>query len=255
VPRVLVVHRRPIEAAARAARLCAQGLDAEPYTSPGSKGFAKIRAAPPDALVIDLTELPSYGRYFGALIRESKSLRHIPLVFIEGDPEKTAKTRETLPDAVFAPWPKLPAAIDRAIRRAPVDPLAPVPPNRSLLTKLGIDDASGVALLHAPKDFHLPKGQWKRATIDAAAVIIAFYPNSAALSRDLPTLAATMRKGLRLWIAWPKKSGPAATDLSMPRVREMAQLYGLTDYKVCALDEKWSGMVLGRRRSTRASEY
>ena len=248
MPRVLVVHRRPIEAAARASRLCAQGIDAEPYTSAGSKGFGKIRAAPPDAIVIDLTELPSYGRYFGALIRESKSLRHIPLVFIEGDPEKTSKVREMLPDVVIAPWPKLAAAIDRAIRRSPADPLAPVAPNRSLLSKLGIGEGSGVCLLHAPKDFALAKGKWKRATIESADVMIAFYPNAAALSRDLPTLAGTLRKGLRLWIAWPKKSGPAATDLSMPRVREMAQLYGLTDYKVCALDEKWSGMVLGRRR-------
>jgi hypothetical protein len=248
VPRVLVVHRKQIEAAARASRLCAQGIDAEPYTSAGSKGFGKIRAAPPDAIVIDLTELPSYGRYVGALIRESKSLRHIPLVFIEGDPEKTGKTRETLPDAVFAPWTKLAAAIDRAIRRAPADPLAPVASDRSLLAKLGIEDGLGVALLHAPKDFRLPRGKWKRATIESAAVMIAFYPNSAALSRDLPTLSGTLRKGLRLWIAWPKKAGPAATDLSMPRIREMAQLYGLTDYKVCALDEKWSGMVMGRRR-------
>ena len=248
MPRVLIIHRDLADAAARASRLCVQDIQAEPYASLGSKGFRHIRANPPDAIVIDLTVAPSYGRYMGAMIRESKSLRTIPLVFIEGDPEKTPKVREMLPDAVIAPWPKLPAAIDRAIRRAPADPLAPIPPNRSLLTKLGIDDGSGVAFLHAPKDFALAKGKWKRATIEAADVILAFYPNSAALSHDLPTLAGTLRKGLRLWIAWPKKAGPAATDLSMPRVREMAQLYGLTDYKVCALDEKWSGMVLGRRR-------
>jgi len=102
--------------------------------------------------------------------------------------------------------------------------------------------------MNAPKGFQLPKGNWNRATVEAASVMIAFYPNAAALGRDLPTLAGSMRKGLRLWIAWPKKAGAGAADLSMPRIREMAQAYGLTDYKVCAIDEKWSGMVVGRRR-------
>jgi hypothetical protein len=248
VPRILVIHRDPAEAAARAARLRAAEFDAEPYMSLGSKGFRLIRAAPPDAIVIDLTILPSYGRYLGAMLREQKSLRTIPLVFIEGDPEKTAKVRETLPDAVFAPWAKIGPAIHRAIRRAPTEPLAPVPWNRPLLAKLGISEGSGVALVNTPKEFQLPKGDWKRATVEAASVMIAFYPNAAALGRDLPMLAGTIRKGLRLWIAWPKKAGTAAADLSMPRVREMAQAYGLTDYKVCAIDEKWSGMVVGKRR-------
>jgi hypothetical protein len=246
--RVLVINRDLTEAAARAARLCSDEIHAQPYNSRGSKGFGSIRAAPPDAIVIDLTQMPSYGRYLGAMLREQKSLRTIPLVFIEGDPAKTAKVREILPDAVIAPWTKIASAIHRAIRRAPAEPLAPVVPNTPLLAKLGIRDRSGVALLHAPKGFRLPSGDWKRATIEAADVIIAFYPNGAALSRDLPTLAATLRKGLRLWIAWPKKAGTAPADLSMPRVREMAQLHGLTDYKVCSIDEKWSGMVLGRRQ-------
>jgi hypothetical protein len=79
-------------------------------------------------------------------------------------------------------------------------------------------------------------------------VILAFYPSAAALGRELPTLAGTMRKGLRLWIVWPKKGGEVPSDLTMPRIREMAQAYGMTDYKVCAVDEKWSGMVLGLRR-------
>jgi hypothetical protein len=247
--RILVIHRDPAEAVSRAARVRSAEFEVEPYLSLGSKGFSSIRADPPAAIVIDLTSMPSYGRYVGAMLREQKSLRAIPLVFVEGDPEKTAKVREMLPDAVFAPWTKIGPAIQRAIRRAPAEPLAPVAPNRPLLAKLGVSDGAGVALLHAPKGFQLPKGDWKRATIEKAGVIISFYPNSAALSRDLPTLAATLRKGLRLWIAWPKKAGAGAADLSMPRIREMAQLYGMTDYKVCALDGKWSGMVLGRRRA------
>jgi hypothetical protein len=243
----LVIHRDPAEAAARAARLHSQDFEAEPYTSRGTKGFRLIRAAPPDAIVIDLTQLPSYGRIMGALIRESKSLRTIPLVFVEGDPEKTAKVRATLPDAHYAPWSKIGAAIQRAIRRKPADPLAPVA-TTPLLAKLGIRDGSRVAVLHAPTGFRLPKGSWKRGAAPEADVILAFYPSAAALGHELPKLASIMRTGVRLWMAWPKRAGTTPTDLSMPKIRAMAQPFGLSDYKCCALDKRWSAMVFGRRR-------
>ena len=248
MPRVLVIHREAVEAAAWASRLRAGGFDAEAYTGLGPKGFRGIRAAPPDAILIDLTRLPSYGKYMGAALREQKALRTIPLVFVKGDPEKTAQVRAMLPDAVYTDWRNAAAAIHKAIHNAPAEPLKPKIWHRPLLDKLGIAENSRVALVHAPKDFRLPEGGWHRAQPGKAGVILAFYPSSAALGRDLPTLAATLREGLRLWILWPKKSGSTPSDLTMPRIREMAQLYGLTDYKVCAVDEKWSGMVLGRRR-------
>jgi CheY-like chemotaxis protein len=251
VARVLVIHRDAAEAVERAARLRAGGFEAEPYTSPGSKGFRGIRANPPDAILIDLTQLPSYGKYMGALLREQKSLRAIPLVFIEGDPEKAAQVRAILPDAVYTPWAKAGAAIHRAMKRAPAEPMAPIPPHRPLLSKLGIGEASGVALLHAPKDFRLAEGGWRRAQPDRADIVMAFYQSAAGLGRELPLLAGMMRKGLRLWVVWPKKAGAAAGDLTMLRIREMAQAYGLTDYKVCAVDDKWSGMALGQRRTIR----
>ena len=38
--------------------------------------------------------MPSYGKATGAILRETRSLRTIPLIFIEGDPQKTAVVRE-----------------------------------------------------------------------------------------------------------------------------------------------------------------
>ena len=249
--RVLVVHRDLAEAAERAARLRSSGIDAEPYASLGTKGFRYIRESPPDAIVIDLTRLPSYGKYMGALIRESKSLRAIPLVFIEGDPAKAAAVRAVLPDAVYTPWSKASEAVHKAIRRRSPEPMLPRAPLRTLLAKLGIGEASRVAMLHVPKEFSLPEGGWRKAQPAAADVVLAFYGTSAALGRELPHLAGLMQKGRKLWIAWPKKSGAAPTDLAMPRIQSMIEAYGLTQYKVCALDEKWSGMVLGVRRASR----
>jgi hypothetical protein len=38
------------------------------------------------------------------------------------------------------------------------------------------------------------------------------------------------------------------SDLTMVRIRRMASGFGLVDYKVCAVDETWSAMTLGKRR-------
>jgi hypothetical protein len=253
MPRILVINRDLTEAAERAARLRSQGWDAEPYTSLGSKGFRGIRANPPAVALIDLTRLPSYGKAMGALLRQQKSLRAIPLVFIEGDPEKSAQVREILPDAVFASWPKIGAAIRRAIDHAPNSPLPPQPSRRPLLAKLGIGEGSVAALLRAPEGFEgildpLPPGARLQRQIGEADVILIFVKSAAALGRELPPLAGVMRKGRKLWIMWPKQTSVLAGDLTPVRIREMADPLGLVDYKICAVDQTWSGMLLGRRR-------
>ena len=109
--RVLVIHRDPAEATQRASRLRALGFDATAYLSLGAKGFRGIRQDPPHAILIDLTRLPSYGKAMGVLLRQQKSLGSIPLVFVEGDPEKAAQVRAVLPDAVYTTWAKAEAAI------------------------------------------------------------------------------------------------------------------------------------------------
>jgi hypothetical protein len=199
-------------------------------------------------VLIDLTRLPSYGKAIGALMRASPSLRTIPLVFIEGDPDKSGSVRETLPGAVIAPWTRIGAAIAKAITQPPKVLHPPRPSRTSLAAKLGIRDGSRVALVRAPAGFELPDGVRPHPRVGEADVILMFFKSAAALGRELPELPALMCKGRKLWILWPKRAGTQATDLTMPRIREMAAVYGLVDYKVCAVDETWSGMVLGVRR-------
>ena len=246
-----MIHRDPAEAAECAARLRAQGFEADPYPALGAKGFRNIRANPPAVVLIDLMRQPSYGKAMGALLRESASLRSIPLVFIEGDPEKMESVRETLPDAVFAPWNRIGAALRRSIEGGPRNHLPPRPGSRSLAAKLGISAGSQVALVHAPEDFTLqalPKGVRLQKTIGEAATVLLFYKSAAAFGRELPTLPGILRKGRKLWILWPKQASAHAGDLTMVRIREMAAPFGLVDYKVCAVDATWAGMVLGARR-------
>lgn len=245
--RVLVIHRDAVEATGLASRLRALGFDAVPYLNIGAKGFRGIRQDPPQVILIDLIRLPSYGKAMGVLLRHQKALCQIPLVFVEGDPHKAAQVRAILPDAVYATWENAAAAIHQVVRQAPREAALPRLPDTPLLSKLGIGTDSRVAALHLPDGFVLP-GVKMRKQADDVDVVMAFFSNSAGLGRELPALAGLMRKGRRVWVLWPKKTSGAASDLSMVGIREMASQFGLVDYKVCAVDETWSAMTLGKRR-------
>jgi len=154
---------------------------------------------------------------------------------------------------VIAPWPRIGAAIRRAIAQAPQSPLPPRPSGTLLATKLGIRQGSLVALVRAPEGFAavlgpLPEGVRLQRQAGEAGVVLMFFKSAAALGRELPALPSLMRKGRKLWILWPKQASSQAGDLTMVQIREMASPFGLVDYKVCAVDSTWSGMVLGLRR-------
>jgi hypothetical protein len=56
-----------------------------------------------------------------------------------------------------------------------------------------------------------------------------------------------------LWVAWPKRSSGVRSDLTQAVVRRIGLAKGLVDYKVCSIDDTWSGLRFtprerGRRR-------
>jgi CheY-like chemotaxis protein len=267
VARILVVHWNLAEAAARAECLRREGFETSCFTDQrDGAGFRTLRENPPNAVVIDLTRLPSHGQAVGIALREQKATRMVPLVFIEAGPEKTARVRGLLPDAVFTTWPRIGAALRRALRHAPGPKGAPpvVPgtfagySGTPLPKKLRIREGSVVALVHAPEGFEaklapLPEGVRLQRRMGNPDVILAFVKSAAALGRELPALAREMQAGCTLWLIWPKKTSPLAGDLGQPKVREMGLAIGLVDYKVCAVDETWSGLAFAARRANRAS--
>lgn len=91
----------------------------------GPPALRALRDDPPDAVVIDLGRLPSQGRDFGVALRTAKATRHVPLVFVGGDVDRVARVRAVLPDAVFASWDEIGAALERAIAAPPADPVTP----------------------------------------------------------------------------------------------------------------------------------
>ena len=101
--RIRVVHWKDSEAEPllKACRDC--GFEVE-YSAKDLPLIARIiRSEIPDALVIDLTRLPSHGRELALAIRARKYTRGIPIVFVgwragEGGSHSAASARRYLRD-------------------------------------------------------------------------------------------------------------------------------------------------------------
>ena len=52
-------------------------------------------------------------------------------------------------------------------------------------------------------------------------------------------------------MSWYKKAAKLPTEITEDTVREAAFPLGLVDIKVCAVDEKWSGLKLVIRKENR----
>ena len=57
-----------------------------------------------------------------------------------------------------------------------------------------------------------------------------------------------MKPGGGVWVAWPKKTSGLKTDLGEQIIRDTCLARGLVDYKVCAIDDTWSGLKFARKR-------
>jgi hypothetical protein len=120
--------------------------------------------------------------------------------------------------------------------------------------KLGIKPGHRLALLGAPDGFELelPDGvSVRRRAGGKADVIVSFHVSRTELERRLPALRAMMQPAAGLWIAWPKRASKMETDITEDVLREIALPTGLVDNKVCAVDERWSGLRLVIRREHR----
>jgi hypothetical protein len=120
--------------------------------------------------------------------------------------------------------------------------------------KLGIKPGDRLALLGAPDGFELelPDGvSVRRRAGGKADVIVSFHTSRAQLEARLPALRAMMEPAAGLWIAWPKRASRMETDITEDVLREIALPTGLVDNKVCAVDERWSGLRLVIRREHR----
>jgi hypothetical protein len=256
MPRVRLFHWRAEEAKALIAKLQAAGYEVTYRTETQSPSMREIRESGTVAIVIDLSRMPSHGRYVGAWVRGTKSIRHIPLVFVGGEPEKLAAIKKEIPDAVYAAVDRIDAALKKAIAHPPREPVVPrqmmeSAPGRTAAQKLGIREGSVVGLIDPPADYlkvlgELPHGvTLEEDPRSVSPVTLWFVHDRGEYEATLPGRRALAAHS-RLWILWRKGR---RDGLNGTLLREAALAMGLVDYKICSLDGVWSGMVFTVKRS------
>jgi CheY-like chemotaxis protein len=237
-------------------RLEKLGYAADFYSRAGPGLLRAIRQDPPSAVLIDLSRLPGQGRDVALELRANPETRPIPLVFVDGLPEKVLPVRQSLPDATYSTWTHLPEDLPRAIARPPramaaPEPAAAAPSGRTTAGKLGLQPNTVVALLSAPPGFEaslepLPPGvTLRRQMSDDCDLVVWFVRSRRDLQDGLPLRVARLAHG-RLWILWPKKPSTQTGELSAAAIRELAQVQGLSEEKAASIEAAWSGMLLVR---------
>ena len=117
-----------------------------------------------------------------------------------------------------------------------------------LAKKLGFKENFRAAVVNEPRTFRGALGELPggvrfvapaRGPLDLGVL---FVKSSGELEKAFARLAARLAPAGMLWVAWPKKSSGVESDLSETVVRETGLALGLVDTKVCAIDEKWSGL-------------
>jgi hypothetical protein len=216
-----------------------------------------MRANPPDAVVIDLSRIPSHGRDVGLGVRQYKDTRRVPLIFVEGDPEKVKGVKKLLPDAVYTTWDQIQDELEKAIAHPPESPVVP----RSAMAgyegaplpkKLGIGTHATVYLIGAPEGFEQTINKWPegvsfvRKAPKQNDLAMWFVRSQKELAERIDDVKPQIGKG-GLWIAWPKKASGVASDLTQAVVRKVGLESGLVDYKVCSIDKTWSGLKFAVR--------
>lgn len=253
--RVRIVHWKEPRVAplVEACRAC--GLEVE-YDAVRFSDLAKlIRANPPDALVIDLSCLPSHGRESAIYLRRTKYARYLPLVFVDGEPEKVAKVREQLPDATFSGRNQLCSKIKAALSTKIASPVLPPPMEarfalRSVARKLGIKPNSVAALIDPPRNYaavlgELPEGvELLENPASTCPVTLWFVEDLLDFKARILQLQKIADR-TKLWIIW-RKGGKG--ELTSNLIREGGLEAGLVDYKICSVNEHWSGMAFGRKK-------
>jgi hypothetical protein len=257
-PSIRLVCWKEGRAAELAAELEAGGFAVDAGAVDGA-ALKALGQSPPDAVVIDLGRLPAQGRDVGIMLRTRASSRHVPLVFVDGAKDKIARARETLPDAVYTPRAEMAKAVARAIADPPAEPVVPSSnlagySGTPLPKKLGVKSGSTVALVDAPDGFvatlgELPEGVTVQTAAGAGAEVTLWFVQSLdALEEGIERMAQVAGNG-RLWVCWPKKASGIVTDVTQNHIRSSGLATGLVDFKICAIDAKWSGLCFTRRKS------
>jgi hypothetical protein len=233
-------------------------VDSSPFDPAGM--ITRLRESPPTLMLIDLDRLPSHGRAIAIMLRTSKSMRHIPIVFAGGVEEKIARVRAEVPDALFTDWGNVAATVRKAMKNPPTAFVAPVPymqqyAGSRLVKKLDLKAGMKAALIGAEDGFiellgDLPEGvEFQSRITTQTKLVLWFVRASHEIAAAFELSCARMPEGCSIWIIYPKKAGRYRVDFNQNDIRLTGLDAGVVDYKICAVDADWSGMKFARRRT------
>ena len=126
-----------------------------------------------------------------------------------------------------------------------------------LVRKLGIKDKFKIRLINSPENYfdllgELPSDlkfiQRKSKEVD---FIHLFAKDIKTFEKYFYKIKDEIKKDGMIWVSWYKKASKIPTDMSEDVIRNTAIANGLVDVKVCAVDERWSGLKIVWRKENR----
>ena len=126
-----------------------------------------------------------------------------------------------------------------------------------LSKKLGIKEGITILTIDAPENYReLIEPLPGKATITNKKTreldLIHFFTNSRDdLFRGLAEYKNLIKQDGAIWVSWFKRAAKLPTEISEDTVRDAALPLGLVDVKVCAIDDRWSGLKLVIRKENR----
>lgn len=135
-----------------------------------------------------------------------------------------------------------------------------------LAKKLGVKAGFTVVTIGAPEDYaellaplpesatikHIAQARALAGAEDPTPNIIHLFTNSRdELFSELSKCRNMIAQVGAIWVSWYKKAAKLPTELTEDVIRDAALELGLVDVKVCAVDDKWSGLKLVIRKESR----
>jgi len=126
-----------------------------------------------------------------------------------------------------------------------------------LAKKLGIKSGSTILAVDAPENYAellapLPDDAVIMPSPQPDTDVVLIFTNDRdGLFKNLSKYRDLIKQDGAIWVSWYKKAAKLPTEITEDTVREAAFPLGLVDVKVCAVDEKWSGLKLVIRRENR----
>jgi hypothetical protein len=122
-----------------------------------------------------------------------------------------------------------------------------------LVQKLGIKPTTILRLVNAPPALAKKLSAAGATAKGKADVAVIFATEGADLDRQFHKEVKRINPDGAIWCAWPKKASKVPTDITEDLLRELFLPTGMVDNKVCAIDEKWSGLRFVVRKELRST--